>query len=377
MKTHTRFATKFALTLLAGSALLGAVPAAAHNNYQNVEVAFVLDTTGSMSGLIEGAKQKIWSIANEIIDVNDQGQTKIRFALIGYRDRQDDYVTKSFDMTDDLHGIYGNLLKLQAQGGGDRPESVNQALSEAVNDLSWSRNNDTLRLVFLVGDAPPHMDYNQEAQYPATIRRATRKNIIINTVQAGADHETRRIWKEMAKLGQGDYAAIAQNGGMQIIHTPYDQDIEVLQRRINKTSLGYGSISLQSAFRKKRQQALAAPAPVASDMAEFRLKSGKRNQVITGVSELVEDYEDGKVDLNTMDEAALPKTLQGLSKEERETKLKSLVTERSNLNKKLEKLVKQRETYMDAERKKLELANKDDGFDSQVRKSIARQMKMK
>src|SRR6266581_3034562 len=67
-----------------------------------LEVCFVLDTTGSMSGLIEGAKQKIWSIANEMISAKPTPE--IRLGLIGYRDRGDEYVTKVFVLTDDLDG---------------------------------------------------------------------------------------------------------------------------------------------------------------------------------------------------------------------------------------------------------------------------------
>ncbi|MBL4616892.1 MAG: VWA domain-containing protein [Robiginitomaculum sp.] len=349
--------------------------AEAKSKYEKVEVAFVLDTTGSMSGLIEGAKQKIWSIANEIIDVESSGQTKVSFALIGYRDRGDAYVTKSYDMTDDIHGIYGNLLQFKAQGGGDRPESVNQALYEAVNDLSWSNDNKTLRMVFLVGDAPPHMDYDNDIQYPQTTRLANNRDIIINTVQAGRDSETSRIWRTIAKLGQGDYVAIPQDGGMQVINSPYDQDIEVLQQRISNSTMGYGNAETRKRFRSKRDTVLGASSSVASDMAEYRLKAGKSNQVITGVNELIEDYEDGKIKLEEIDVDDLPNELKNLTAEERQAKVETLVAERVTLNKKLETLVKQRETFVETKRKQIEAETKDDAFDTQIRKSIERQMK--
>lgn len=377
MKQFTQTSAIAICIALAGATLSATQSAQAQSRYQNVEVAFVLDTTGSMSGLIEGAKAKIWSIANEIIDVEEQGQTKVSFALIGYRDRGDAYVTKTFDMTDDIHGIYGDLLKFRAQGGGDRPESVNQALYEAVNDLSWSREGNTLRMVFLVGDAPPHMDYANDTGYPQTLRTANTHNIIVNTVQAGSDRETARIWQDIADLGQGDYVAIPQGGGMQVILSPYDDDIKVLQRQINRSSMGYGSAKQKTAFRSKRTLALMAPSPVASDMAEYRLKSGKKNQVITGVSELIEDYEDGKIELDEINETELPDALKGLNLEQRKQKVEALVAERAELNQKLEALVKQRESFVEIERKKREEVTGEDAFDTQVRQSIKRQMKMK
>src|SRR5882724_11655733 len=83
-----------------------------------MEVCFVLDTTGSMTGLIEGAKQKIWSIANEMISTKPTPE--IRLGLVAYRDRGDEYVTKSFDLTNDIDAIYGQLQTLRADGGGDK-----------------------------------------------------------------------------------------------------------------------------------------------------------------------------------------------------------------------------------------------------------------
>src|SRR5450432_3929692 len=141
-----------ALPLSAGLSAAVAKPA--------VEVAFVLDTTGSMGGLIESAKRKIWSIATAIIDCSPDAE--IRMGLVAYRDIGDDYVTKKFDLTTDIQGLYADLLHFRAQGGGDWPESVNEALFVAVTKLSWSHGRDSTRIVFLVGDAPPHMDYAQD-----------------------------------------------------------------------------------------------------------------------------------------------------------------------------------------------------------------------
>ncbi|MEO1294071.1 MAG: vWA domain-containing protein, partial [Pseudomonadota bacterium] len=131
-----------------------AVPTIPAEAPARIEVVFVLDTTGSMSGLIEGAKRKIWSIATKLQDL--EPRPEVRFGLIGYRDRGDAYVTKRFDLTDDVQKIYGELLAFRAEGGGDTPESVNQALSEAINDLAWSQEETVFRAAFLVGDAPPH-----------------------------------------------------------------------------------------------------------------------------------------------------------------------------------------------------------------------------
>src|SRR4051812_9774053 len=148
-----------------------------------VEVAFVLDTTGSMGPLIEGAKRKIWSIATAIVEANPDAE--IRMGLIAYRDIGDEYVTKKFELTTDIQDLYANLLELKARGGGDWPESVNEALHAGVTKLAWTQGSEICRIVFLVGDAPPHMDYAQDTKYPDVVRIARERGIVINAVQAG------------------------------------------------------------------------------------------------------------------------------------------------------------------------------------------------
>ena len=128
-----------------------------------IDVVFVLDTTGSMSGLIQTAKEKIWSIATTMASA--QQTPEIRIGLVAYRDRGDAYVTKVVDLSDDLDSVYATLMDFQADGGGDGPESVNKALYDAVHNISWSQEDQAYQVIFLVGDAPPHMDYN-EVRYP-------------------------------------------------------------------------------------------------------------------------------------------------------------------------------------------------------------------
>src|SRR5215813_5087402 len=104
-----------------------------------VEVVFCLDTTGSMGGLIEGAKQKIWAICNQIAGGKPSPDLKV--GLVAYRDRGDEYITKVFDLSEGLDAIHGYLKGFKAQGGGDPPESVNEALDVTVNKIKWSKSD--------------------------------------------------------------------------------------------------------------------------------------------------------------------------------------------------------------------------------------------
>ena len=351
------------------------LPVAANAAPRKVEVAFVLDTTGSMSGLIEGAKKKIWSIANTIVD--QYPGAEIRFGLVGYRDLGDEYVTRHFPLTTDVQSIYAQLLLFRAGGGGDTPESVNEALDVAVTKLGWSDKNQVKadRILFLVGDAPPHMDYAQDRKYPVVIAEAVKQGIIVNTVQCGDMGSTRQIWQKMAGLGKGDYLAIPQDGGRtRVITTPYDEEIIIIQRRLNVTIIPYGTIARQSAVKDKARMYEAAPAPAAADMSSYVNKSTGGGAVVTGEGELVEDIREGKVaGLSAVPQSQLPPEMQAMSPAEQEAYLKEKIAERDTLSKELAALVQKRDTYIREEEKKAPQTEAD-SFDSGVKSTLKKQM---
>ncbi|MEW6766549.1 MAG: vWA domain-containing protein [Pseudomonadota bacterium] len=342
-----------------------------------VEVAFVLDTTGSMGGLIEGAKRKIWSIATTIVDTNPDAD--IRMALVAYRDIGDDYVTKTFDLTPDIQDIYGNLLALNARGGGDWPESVNEALDVTVNKLKWSKDGDTRRIVFLVGDAPPHMDYAQDTKYPVTLAVAKQRGIIVNAVQAGTANDTARIWQDIAQLGGGRYIPIPQDGGeVVMIETPYDEDIIILQRDINRTVIPYGPPKLQKRTEDKTRQLaqVAAAAPsAASDMASYLNKRSRvSSEAVTGDGDLVSDVSSGREQLASLKDEYLPENLRNLPAGKRQAEIDKQMQNRKALNDKLTALVQKRDAFI-AEKRKSANPAKPASFDRVVEDTLKAQIK--
>jgi len=355
-----------AVSLMAGAAIAkSAVPT---EQPKRIQVAFVLDTTGSMSGLIEGAKRKIWSIANNLKDL--EPSPEVEFALIGYRDKGDAYVTKTYQMTEDLQDIYGKLVAFQAGGGGDTPESVNQALREAIYDIDWSDNSEVFRVAFLVGDAPPHMDY-QEDQYPAIVRHARQKDIVVNAIQAGSMRSTTPIWKEIASLGGGDFARIEQDGGMQVVETPFDAEIQRKNIQLNKTVIPYGDRTEKLRVREKTAGAIAAAPSVASDMAAYISKSSRASKVVTGTGDLTEEIMSGDLEIDALSDDALPKELKELSQSERTEYIYSNVEKRKAVQADLEGLVAKRDAWIANQRGEAEAPA--DAFDLKVERMIESQ----
>lgn len=363
---------KIVVMVAAGLVLAAAAGLAAAR--PRVEVAFVLDSTGSMGGLIEGAKEKIWSIANDIIARKAPGSTvgpEVRIGLVTYRDRGDEYVTRRFDLTADIDTVFKNLQSITADGGGDDPESVNQALSEAVNDLSWTASGKVLKIIFLVGDYPPHMDYSDDVKYPVTIRQAVKRGIIVDTVQCGGVAETAVVWKEIARMADGSYVALAQSGNMTAMATPYDEEIARTSREIGTTVVAYGDAARQAESRDKVSKAAGAPATIAADRASYNLASG--GKAIQGTGDLVADAHDGTVDIAKVRREELPPELQRLTPAERTKYIAARQAKRDTLNMRLDQLAKKRADYVEKERARLIASGAGDAFDTKVSEIISAQ----
>jgi hypothetical protein len=337
-----------------------------------VEVAFVLDTTGSMGGLLEGAKRKIWSIATSVVDANPDAD--IRIGLVAYRDIGDEYVTRTFDLTTDIQDTYANLLDLKARGGGDWPESVNEALDVAVNKLQWTGGNDARRIVFLVGDAPPHMDYAQDTKYQKTLAVAKQRDIVVNAVLAGNARDTERVWQDIAQLGDGRFIPIPQDGGdLVVIETPYDDDIIILQKEINGTVIPYGPQKLQRRVEEKTRQlsqvAAAAPSS-ASDMASYLNKRAKvSSEAVTGDGDLVSAVASGRTSIASVKDDELPDALRKLTPEQRKAEIDKQTQTRKSLNEKLAALVQKRDAFV-ADKKRSTAPAKTSSFDRAVEETL-------
>jgi Mg-chelatase subunit ChlD len=337
-----------------------------------MEVVFVLDTTGSMGGMIAGAKQKIWAIANKLKSA--QPTPDIRFGLVGYRDRHDAYVTKVFGLSGNLDEVYTNLYAFEAQGGGDEPESVNEALHRAVRDLQWSEDPEVLRVIFLVGDARPHMDYQDDVKYPETCRLANERGILINTLQCGHLDGTEGVWREIAAKTNGAYASILQDGGSIRIETPYDQEIIRLNVELNQTIILFGSKAEQANAAKNTAVLSRLSAEAMADRSSYFSKSEK-GTVVSGRGDLVTEVMNGRQQLDSLDVKQLDEKLQDLPAPARQEYIEKKVADRRALQAQLNAVVAKRDAVV-AEKLK-ELGGKDGVLELNAFKVLENQAKKK
>jgi hypothetical protein len=315
-------------------------PAPPRQSGPRVDIAFLVDTTGSMGGLIEGAKKKIWAIANRV--VSGKPTPQVRIALIAYRDRGDEYVTQVHDFTDDIDAVHGRLKTFTAYGGGDTPEDVNQALSDALHRLSWESGDRVLRLAFLVGDAPPHEEYGSSSVELAG--QLARAGITVNTVRCGRIPETAAAWQRIAEAAHGEHTSIAQDGGMVHAATPMDAELARLNARLASTMVGYGTRDEREASAAKASAAMALDSGSAAERAAFTSKA--RGASAYGDSDLVSAVDEGRVSADALSAKDLPDELSALGAGERRARIAALSAARREITRRIAELSRERETYL-------------------------------
>jgi Mg-chelatase subunit ChlD len=209
---------------------------------RSIDVAFILDSTGSMREEIRAVQATIQKVATSLRDSN----VRIRVGLVEFKDRGDPYVTKVFPMSDDLALFARQVAGVSAGGGGDLPESVNEALHVGIEQLAWDADA-FAKLAFLIGDAPPHLDYAQDYDYALEAREAAHRGIQVFTVAAsGMDTLGQVVWRQVAAFtgatnlfvlrgGAGPQSAGAGNpmsscGGTQTAYTSGNLDLLIVAK---------------------------------------------------------------------------------------------------------------------------------------------------
>lgn len=176
-----------------------------------LDVMFLLDATGSMGDEIAQLQDNILAISEQIDALPDD--IDVRYGLVTYRDRGDEYVTRVHDFTYSVSEFQDLLLAVQASGGGDYPESLNQGVDMALNAVDW-RMDDTIRLMFLVADAPPHVDYDNDADYSLLMQDALARGIKVHPIASGGlEPEGEFVLRQIAQVTMGRFLFLTYDDG--------------------------------------------------------------------------------------------------------------------------------------------------------------------
>ncbi|MGE0867916.1 MAG: VWA domain-containing protein [Kofleriaceae bacterium] len=329
----------------------------------NVDVVFAIDTTGSMSGLIDGAKRTVWSIASAIRA--EDPNRELRVGLVAYRDLGDDYVTRELALTTDIDAVFAELAAYQAAGGGDSPENVDAALDVALHKMQW--RSDAKKLVFVVGDAPP-ASRGDVPRFDVLASEAKAREIVINTIRCGVDAQTAAAFQQLASIGNGEFSTIQQDGGVQQVATPYDDKLAELSAEIDHTTVIVGDDAARARYNAAMGAAAAAPAPTRADRGMYY---AAKPEAARAPGDAVDLYRKGALDVGALDRGELPAELRGLADDELKVELDKRVAKRKAAEQELAKIAKERAKYLEDNA----ATGKRDGFDAKVKDTLGRQLK--
>ena len=201
------------------------------NKNTKIDIAFMVDATGSMGDELEYLKEELTDVISKVKNKNEN--TIINMASVFYRDKGDEYLTKKSDFSTDISETVNFINKQSADAGGDFPEAVETALSESIEDLEWSKDA-TSRILFLVLDAPPHYDDQIIAKIHNLIKLASKKGIkIIPISSSGIDKETEFLLRYMAIATNGTYVFITNDSGIgndHLIASVGEYQVEMLNK---------------------------------------------------------------------------------------------------------------------------------------------------
>jgi Mg-chelatase subunit ChlD len=323
---------------------------------EGLDLVLVLDTTGSMGGLIERAKIELWGIVDQLAasrPTHDPGQAQgppgtIRIGLVAYRDRGDQYVTRVFELTSDIDLAYATLTAFEAAGGGDGPESVNQGIYDAVHAMQWHPGTNRQRAIILAGDAPPHMDYEQDVPWTETVDAARRAGIAIHAIQCGSSNQTRAVWQAIATAGGGRYVALPSNPNAATT-SPWDDQLAALNRELAGTLVPYGETQAREQRREAADRSARATGAAAAARASYLGRLGTATTDAEG--DLVTKIGTGALEWKEVDPTHLPEALRAMTDAERRQHVEDQEGRRRGLLSEVAYYATKRDSYLQERRK--------------------------
>jgi hypothetical protein len=341
-----------------------------------IQIAILLDTSGSMDGLINQTRNQLWQVVNEFSSVSKGGvRPTLEVALFEYgnstNQKSEGYVRKLNGLTKELDKISEGLFSLTTNGGD---EYCGLAIKTAVNSLQWSRSNQDIKTIFIAGNEP----FTQgPVNYQAALKMASQAGISVNTIHAG-NHQVgiQTGWQSAASLAGGDYMSIDANQRIVHVAAPQDKKLAALNSQLNETYVPYGSRGKASAARQQAQDSLSSN--ISTGLLAQRAKSKSSSFYDNAEWDLVDAVNQGKIDkkaIAELDESTLPKPMLGLSDKQKESYVQEKAKARTRIKQEIAELSRSRDTFV-AEKRREEVSNELDMSDA-LTQSIKRQVQEK
>jgi hypothetical protein len=306
-----------------------------------VQIALLLDNSGSMSGLLNQARTQLWRVVNEFATAKQHGRPiRLELALYEYGET----IRRLSPFTSNLDAVSEQLFGLGIRGGDEHCGAV---IDTAVRELEWSGNPDDLKLIYIAGNEP----FTQGPVSPErALASASKKGISVNVIHCGGDEPT---WRGGAAIARTPFLSIDHNAQVATVNAPQDAELARLGGELNKTYLAYGARGGAAVLRQaKMDDATARAAPAAA--AERAVAKSSRNYR-NEEWDLVDGLSSGTVKLETLKEEELPQELKGLDASQRSAFVKQKEQQRAALQQQISQLTEARKQHLAQEQKKAPL----------------------
>lgn len=331
-----------------------------------IQVAILLDTSGSMQGLIEQAKSRLWNIVNTLTTLKYQGETPdIQIALYeygGYKRYEGDYIRQITPLTADLDLISEELFALTTSGS---EEYCGTVIQRAVKELEWGNNEADMKLIYIAGNEEFTQGF---VSYKTAIDEAVQHAIFVNTIHCGNEAVgIRDFWQDAAHKGNGKFFNIDANATVRTIETPFDAQLILCNEKLNNTYISYG---LNGQERKINQIVQDKNARTISSANYAERAVSKSTSAYKNTSwDLVDRIKEDKDALSRIKKEELPLELRSKSLPELKTFITKKEQERDSIRKEINILALKRQIYIDGQLKK-EKDNKGDDLGDAITESI-------
>jgi hypothetical protein len=335
----TRLAALAALCATSMNAVADTV--AADDARRDVDLVIALDVSGSMQGLIESAKQRLWDITNELAQARPV--PALRVAILSYGrpsyGEQSGYVRVDLPFTADLDAVNATLFAFQTDGGD---EYVARAIQTSLDTLQWSRDPDALQIVFVAGNESAAQD--PQLTIEGATSAAARRGIVVNAIYCGADNDAEaQGWQRVAANTNGLYASIDQNAAaVANVATPFDARLTALNDELNATYIAFGSAGERGRVNQLAQDSNAEAMSPAAAASRTVAKAGA---LYRSEWDLVDALQSGKA-LADIPAAELPAEMQAMEPEEREAYVGERTERRGDLQRQIGELAAERSQYI-------------------------------
>lgn len=212
-----------------------------NRSQEKIQIALILDVSGSMEGLLDQARSQLWYIVNGLMMDYEYGRGPVlEIALYELGNESlgphSGYMRQVVPFTRNLDWLSEELFYLRI---GGRYEYYGESVMMAMDQLNWSRRPSDLKLMYIAGNE----DFDQgRVDFRDAIRMAVRQDVIVNTIYCGTYQKGISFgWKRAADYGNGDYMNIDHNYHIHYDPTPQDNYYYEMNTRLNATYIPYGS----------------------------------------------------------------------------------------------------------------------------------------